>query len=523
MSEQVSGLGVDPTKTPVYSTTEDQQQKYNDALQATVTSLENRYANPNWFKVAAGFLKPQLGGFAASLGSASEALGENVEKQRESALPIAQMRAQLAQSEMVLGSNKTQSDEFKAWQASGKPMDKTTYARLTALNPASQIAAAAKAAYEGESKDVENSRAQQRMVMDSIGIKQAKGIPLSTSETNFLQNFASGVLGAPETARASTMAQPKPDDAAIQRAQRDVTSVTYELSHLPANDPRRAILNVELEKAKKQAGGEGAMTAEEPVKSAEKPAESKYYPMSHPVPDVSTVTSDPQRSSILKSYEEGAKADEDTYVKKLQQYGNLAVGPTYTTVKNNNDTAVRMIEGNKDAAAAVFNIIRKGGPLVAALDAGIGVHAGSFNANVSLPTQAWINAGLPPQYQTYADKIMSLMVRNANASLASQGITPANSTGGEYMAALRAAAGIGQTPEAALNILHHSKVDFDHNKESFDTIKNELTHKANPHSLTKVYDIFHYSPRIKEIDDKYGKIHNFYDTQLEKQTTRTAR
>ena len=39
-------------------------------------ALEKRYEQPNWFKVAAGFAKPQLGGFTASLGSAAEALGK---------------------------------------------------------------------------------------------------------------------------------------------------------------------------------------------------------------------------------------------------------------------------------------------------------------------------------------------------------------------------------------------------------------------------------------------------------------
>jgi len=65
------------------------------ALESAMKSLQQRYENPNWFNVAAGFFKPQLGGFAASLGSASQALGENLEKQRENELPIAAMRAQL--------------------------------------------------------------------------------------------------------------------------------------------------------------------------------------------------------------------------------------------------------------------------------------------------------------------------------------------------------------------------------------------------------------------------------------------
>lgn len=59
-------------------------------------SLEMRYKDPNWFKVSAGFLKPQLGGFGASLGSAAEAMGENTEQQRAVAPTVAQIRAQAA-------------------------------------------------------------------------------------------------------------------------------------------------------------------------------------------------------------------------------------------------------------------------------------------------------------------------------------------------------------------------------------------------------------------------------------------
>jgi hypothetical protein len=61
-----------------------------------IKALEERYSQPNWYKVAAGFAKPQLGGFLASLGSASEALGENYEQQRAIQPTIAQLRLQNA-------------------------------------------------------------------------------------------------------------------------------------------------------------------------------------------------------------------------------------------------------------------------------------------------------------------------------------------------------------------------------------------------------------------------------------------
>jgi hypothetical protein len=78
-------------------------------------ALEQRFAQPNWFKVAAGFAKPQLGGFMASLGSASEALGENVEQQRMVAPTIAQMRAKTAVMESGLQQQLEIEKEMAAW------------------------------------------------------------------------------------------------------------------------------------------------------------------------------------------------------------------------------------------------------------------------------------------------------------------------------------------------------------------------------------------------------------------------
>ena len=115
MAEQ-TGLSTDPGKINPTGASPEALSEYQNSLEAQIKSLEDRYSNPNWFKVAAGFLKPQLGGFAASLGSASDALGENVEAGRAAALPIAQMRSQLAQSRILTGQNKDVSDAIKKYK-----------------------------------------------------------------------------------------------------------------------------------------------------------------------------------------------------------------------------------------------------------------------------------------------------------------------------------------------------------------------------------------------------------------------
>jgi hypothetical protein len=90
---------------PVGSDVPDIRQKQQAALDAQekfAKTLEDRYAQPNYFKIAAGFLKPQLGGFGASLGSAAEALGTQAEQQRAIAPTIERMRAEVAAGQLGL-------------------------------------------------------------------------------------------------------------------------------------------------------------------------------------------------------------------------------------------------------------------------------------------------------------------------------------------------------------------------------------------------------------------------------------
>ena len=114
-------------------------QRIRDVTDQGIKALEERYRNPNWFKVAAGFAKPQLGGFTASLGSAMEALGENVEQERENILPITQLKVQREQQNMLLGQKIKQNDIFQEWKKSGLPMDEHTYTRIASLGNDTEV------------------------------------------------------------------------------------------------------------------------------------------------------------------------------------------------------------------------------------------------------------------------------------------------------------------------------------------------------------------------------------------------
>lgn len=131
-------------------------QKYQKTIEEQIAALEQRYNEPNWFKVAAGFAKPQLGGFLASLGSAAEAMGETVEQQREQQLPIAQMKVAVEQANMLLGQKQKQNQIYQDWlkkntspDGTVQPMDAATYSRIMSLGDKTEVAQAATKYYEG--------------------------------------------------------------------------------------------------------------------------------------------------------------------------------------------------------------------------------------------------------------------------------------------------------------------------------------------------------------------------------------
>jgi hypothetical protein len=118
------------------------QQSQDKALDATddlIKSLEERYAQPNWYKIAAGFAKPQLGGFMASLGSASEAAGAQQEAQRSIAPTVARMRAEVASGRSVLAQSTEQERAIKEYDKNGK-YDINALRHIYSLNPGSAIA-----------------------------------------------------------------------------------------------------------------------------------------------------------------------------------------------------------------------------------------------------------------------------------------------------------------------------------------------------------------------------------------------
>ena len=90
--------GAIPAAPPNLAADESGKQEYFEALTKTLKALEDRSANSiNLWNVAGQFLNPgRTGSFGEALGNVAGSVGRDVEKQLDMALPIAQMRANIA-------------------------------------------------------------------------------------------------------------------------------------------------------------------------------------------------------------------------------------------------------------------------------------------------------------------------------------------------------------------------------------------------------------------------------------------
>lgn len=190
----------DPSKLNFYGAEDADKQEYQNALAQSLAALEQRYAQPNWFKIAAGFAKPQLGGFMASLGSAAEAEGERIDQQRAAQLPIAQLRAQLAMSKIGMGQNKAVADQFKLWQENGsKPEDLMKlrdFAMATAPN--APVTAAIAKRYDSMVTERQLASADQANVIGRINTARALGRPVDPADLAKLAQYSNTPDSAPK-------------------------------------------------------------------------------------------------------------------------------------------------------------------------------------------------------------------------------------------------------------------------------------------------------------------------------------
>jgi len=593
--------GLDMAKLPLYGQDDERLQELQKAQKEALDALQKRYDQPNWWKVAAGFAKPQLGGFLASAGSAAEAMGENVENQRAQQLPISQMKLALAQSNMLLGANKKVADQVKAWRDAhpGETPSAQQVGEWEAMAPGSSVVASLKneLKFKQEQQGVDVQAQQARIAslntaINQAAAKRAANMPLTEQDKALLStpvpsmapnekvptvNNPNVAAPAEPTAEEKPKAETKPKNVYITPDGARVTEDLYKdfykngkasipiISNLRSPEEQEALKDHQDENGKwytkegrpvsetsKHLTGDaidldpskplnkdqiGMLKSKgwnqtdpkndpnhwerTPTAPVEKPTapvvaapKQEFYPHSVPKPDTAGM-GDKDSTVIMDSYVKNAAAKETPYQESLAKIQPIVTGNNYTRIKNSYDTAINMIDENPKLAQTVFAMMRQD-PILAALGTGFGVHAGTFNANVSLPIQAFIDAGLGEKEKNYADKLFSSMMNITMASLQAQGVAMGKVPQQEYLKAMSGFVSPDQTAPAASNILHHSRADFDQSKEYYDTVQKEHKDKVDPKSLTPYADIHNNSSDLAKLHKKYAGIHKYYDDEYQK-------
>lgn len=514
MAEKISGL--DPSNINFYGADPADTKAYQDALQASVTALEQRYANPNWFNVAAGFFKPQLGGFAASLGSASQALGENLEKQRESALPLAQMRAQLAASKISMGQRSSVAD-MMANRDPNTPLTPEFVADITARAPGSSIALALKDQLATQQSQRSLASSEQGNAMQRVQLARGMGQEPNPADIALIAGGSptlkpSAAAPAPALAGGAPAAAPAAEPPAAIPATPEAP-IPYTGTKLSEN----AIAELKNKAAMGDAQAQDALRAYQASPAAKEAAPAKEGPLPQTVkvPGIKDVP-DPKRQEIVSQAVK--KHAEDLEKVSNERYTNLTAftsGENLPSIQSASKTALTMMDEDPKRAARVLNLVRNSGPLAAALNAGasaqLSSNFGSVGGAISFPVEAWLKAGLSPDDQMYADKLMNSLMTLKAAGIKLSSVSPTALV--NHPSALGSVQSMnfdmGQTPAALYNSVKHSQINQDFLKEYTDLLNSEMK-RADPSSLAKTTDAFN-SPKLKELSDRYEKVHSALD------------
>lgn len=539
--------GLDPSNLNFYGAKDEDTAEYQDSLKQSLKALEARYANPNWFNVAAGFFKPQLGGFSASLGSASEALGSFQEKQRESQLPIAELRQRLALSKIGMGQNKAAADKMQTWVNSGKPMTEAFLADITATAPNSPAAQAAKTALETERANQglitsrqQLSAAQATQMLSQAQQEYASGLitrdayqqklsalralqpdapkpaatPADTSNTTRMP-----VAGAEVTVESSA-AQPRVNIPGTvtptAKGQLEIYAQEYPKVWKRAQSGDESAmgdlvaLTHEIQRAGGSVTGASAVAAGVTPPAAKTPKAEKevipsvFGPTSELTPD--------QITALVKPTEELAQ-------KRFAGMQEIAAPEKYASLERAVTSQISLIKNNKDAAQRVSAVLA-GSPLLTALNEGVGVSLNGLSAQIRLPVEAFIRANLKPEDRDLAMAMANNYAAIAVAKQRMGGVSPNSARNSELGLYAALTPDLNTTPNASLRSLAHFKEDLALTKAQHD-YANELLFNKHPNYQLSPTDPARYSsalnnPYFNKISEPYMLRHKAIDEAFEK-------
>jgi hypothetical protein len=466
------GLGkINPAELP-----EDKLEKYQGILQEGVQALEKRYQEPNWFKVAAGFAKPQLGGFLASAGSAAEALGEQTEQKRAQQLPIAQMKAQIEQSNILLGQRKIQNTLFQDWKKTGKPMDESTATRIISLDPNSEVAQSVKEARTQQNTLMSNRTAQNQLLVqqqqqDMVLLESQRRSGMITEE-----QYKAGMAAI--AARQSERPPVYPGDTSGTAADR--------LPGAPGATPNAA--------PGTSSSNVPPITSDTATKPAESTTAFKYKPsFVLPHPQAVTEIEKARNKSVLDTAA-STNAEPERQFKALQLVNDPQ---NFAIATSSNNSVQEAIRSDPTTFLKVTNLIRQQGGLAAMLEKGLSVNWNGYGVNIGIPVTAGLDANLSADEQAYRDTLINNLATSAYYGLLARGIDPSKAGEGKFQQLLLQEMHIDKNPKAIAHQVDLNIEQLKHAKRIHDIISDALPTVIDSGSLSPHYDIYRQSKDLK--------------------------
>lgn len=430
----LTALANRPVIGPSGIVSDEEQQKALDSLQSAEKALQQRYENPNWFNVAAGFFKPQLGGFAASLGSASQALGDWQEQQRANELPLFNVRAQVGSMQAQMRNRQAAGKAFTEAQQSGfKPEElPKLQAKLESLGAADLAGAV------GKMIDTQQKES---------GLKQQAAATKSTDYNAALKDlelqYQSGTISQDELAKRSAVLR-----SSIYGDQSAPSGAGGEKLPEPGGAP----------------GAGGAPTIAGAAESLRGMERGAFLPQTEPTIIKSAWGSHVTGITPATREREAAKAEEKARERMQALADAGGADEIYKPLKETLVSTKSLIRENPEMAKKVMSMAATGtlgSQIMAILQSGIGLNFQGIAGNVHIDVDAARKAGLDEKDRMLFDQLAQNFATLAVARQRVGGLSPNAARNAELGLYSDMVPTMKTTVNSAIKSLEHYDVDLD--------------------------------------------------------------
>ena len=538
------------SRMPTYNRTAEQLSSDTDAAETAANALEQRYANPNWFKVAAGFLKPQLGGFAASLGSAGQAMGEWQEQQRNNALPVYQARAQVALMKAQRDNKLSAQADVDKWVSNGrKPEELDALTEKLNRKGAPDLAEALNKGVSTRTAVIEQGTAEQNQQLKALDDLLASGaidreeftrrkaavtgkVASASGNAAPVAPFAAAPVAPVAAAPANSApapfnpAVPLPSSEVLTASQNSrpnsdrvgilADELTKEKNILAAypqgsnpEDVHRTQTNIDAlqEQLTKLGGGAAPASAEakptgtlqEKMDKEDSEFKKSYtptYSSNDPAMrfEAKTPSEKLAQSNII---DKAAIAEKEP----LAEFNNLAkindsIG--IESAQSATQNVLDMMKARPDLAAKVTNLLRQAGPLAAMIQSGGGINVLGNGASFKADVLAGLHAKLDSkEEQKFLDSLMNSMATATYYDMLSKGMDPTKVGAERFGQNMLQETGINQGAGAIYHSLENINTRLKQGKSLYKAYNDHVPEAVAKGSLSPYSDIKSMHPAIE--------------------------